>query len=200
MKYLGSETLNSEYYIYMEYLSGGSIKSLIDKYGSLDESTIKLYTRQILDGMIYLHSKNIIHMDIKAANILVSSEGKVKLSDFGCSSKLDFGQSKNDLIKTIKGSLPRMAPEVISQTCYSLKSDIWSLGCTLIEMASGKAPWGDFDNIMAAIYFIANSSKIPDIPSHLSDDAKYFISQCINRDYQKRPKAAELANLKFINS
>jgi len=184
----------------MEYVSGGSIKSLINKFGPLDESTIKIYTKQILEGLLYLHKNKIIHMDIKAANILVSSDGKVKLSDFGCSSNLDFMKNKNQIIDTIKGSLPWMAPEVINDMAYSLKSDIWSLGCTLIEMASGKTPWGEFDNMMNAIYSISKSNKLPTIPDNLSNDAKFFITECLNRNVSDRPNVSELFDFPFITN
>ena len=90
----------------MEFISGGSIKTLLNKYGPFNEKTIKIYTKQILTGLAYLHSNKIIHMDIKASNILVSSDGIIKLSDFGCSSNLDFSKNNNQLINTIKGSLP----------------------------------------------------------------------------------------------
>ena len=82
MKYLNSEFINNEYYIYMEYVTGGSLLSLLNKFGKLDEETIKIYSKQIVDGLEYLHSKNIIHRDLKAANILVNSNGIIKLSDF----------------------------------------------------------------------------------------------------------------------
>ena len=198
VKYLGSETLGSEYFIYMDYISGGSIRTILDRYGPLEERTIKIYTRQIIKGLIYLHTKKIIHMDIKAANILISTDGIVKLSDFGCSANLDFAKSKNELIQTIKGSLPWMAPEVIKNKAYSLKSDIWSLGCTIIEMASGKAPWGDFDNMMNAIYYISKTDQIPEIPDHLSKNAKFFIKECLSRDFEYRPNILELLDFPFI--
>ena len=184
----------------MEYVSGGSIKSLMNKFGPLDEKTIKVYTRQILEGLAFLHSNKIIHMDIKAANILVSSEGKVKLSDFGCSANLDFMKNHKEIVDTIRGSLPWMAPEVINEMAYSLKSDIWSLGCTIIEMATNKSPWGEFDNMMNAIYFISKSTKIPTIPDNLSEDAKFFIKECLNRNISDRPNVLELMDFPFITN
>ena len=182
----------------MEYISGGSIKSLLNKFGPFDEKTIKVYTRQILNGLLYLHSNKIIHMDIKAANILVSSEGTVKLSDFGCSSNLDFSKTTSQQMETIRGSLPWMAPEVINNMSYSLKSDIWSLGCTIIEMASAKSPWGDFDNILNAIYCISKSEKMPPIPETLSENAKFFIKECLNQDISLRPNVLELMDFPFV--
>ena len=183
----------------MEYVSGGSIRNIIDKFGPLDENTLKLYTKQIIEGLLYLHQRRIIHMDIKAANILLTTEGTIKLSDFGCSSNLDFTNSKTDVIHTIKGSLPWMAPEVINNSAYCLKSDIWSLGCTLIEMSTGKPPWGvEFDNIMNAIYFISKTNKIPTIPNHLSEDAKFFIKECLCRDIENRPNVLELMDFPFL--
>jgi mitogen-activated protein kinase kinase kinase 3 len=100
VKYMGSETTNDYLYIFMEYVPGGSIRELLHKFKTFDESVIRAYTRQILSGLQYLHSKKIAHRDIKGANILVSADGIVKLADFGCSKMLaDFTVNTNNSLK-----------------------------------------------------------------------------------------------------
>lgn len=94
------------------------------------------FSFQIVSGVDYLHSKGIIHRDIKGANILVTDSGVAKLADFGCSKQLAgmFTTSVEESLRAIRGSIPWMAPEVIKQTGYGRSSDIWSLGATAIEM------------------------------------------------------------------
>merc|ERR1719460_2963989 len=111
----------------------------------------------------------------------------VKLADFGCS-KRSFGTA----VHTLRGSIPWMAPEVMCQSGYGRKADIWSLGCVLIEMATAEAPWGVFDNCLAAMVRIAMSEETPPLPGHLSDVGKAFVSQCTRRAPEERPGAAEL--------
>lgn len=105
----------------------------------MDGRTISHYTRQILRGLDYLHSKGIVHRDIKGANIMVTSRGVVKLIDFG-SAKKHVGELSQD-IHSVRGTPYWMAPEVICGLGYGRKSDIWSLGCTVLEMATTKPPW-----------------------------------------------------------
>jgi mitogen-activated protein kinase kinase kinase 3 len=132
--------------------------------------------------------------DIKGANILVDPNGEIKLADFGmakhitsCSSMLSF-----------KGSPYWMAPEVVMNTNgYSLTVDIWSLGCTVLEMATSKPPWSQYEGV-AAIFKIGNSKDVPDIPDHLSTDAKSFIKLCLQRDPSARPTASKLLDHPFV--
>uniref|UniRef100_A0A5B7AXL3 mitogen-activated protein kinase kinase kinase n=1 Tax=Davidia involucrata TaxID=16924 RepID=A0A5B7AXL3_DAVIN len=187
---LGEETLS----VYLEYVSGGSIHKLLQEYGPFREPVIQNYTRQILSGLAYLHGRNTVHRDIKGANILVDPNGEIKLADFGmakhitaCSSMLSF-----------KGSPYWMAPEVVMNTNgYSLAVDIWSLGCTILEMATSKPPWSQYEGV-AAIFKIGNSKDIPEIPNHLSSDAKSFLKLCLQRDPAARPTALQLLDQPFV--
>jgi mitogen-activated protein kinase kinase kinase 3 len=122
--------------IYLEYCEGKGflIIGSIAKLGKLPESLIREYLRQVLNAVEYIHEKNIIHRDIKGANILIDSNGICKLSDFG-SAKLIESQS---VYNSFKGTPNWMAPEVVKKAEYSKHSDIWGIGCTLIEMATGK--------------------------------------------------------------
>ncbi|KAK2998367.1 hypothetical protein RJ639_024118 [Escallonia herrerae] len=194
VQYYGSELGEETLSVYLEYVSGGSIYKLLQEYGRFGEPVIQNYTRQILSGLAYLHARNTVHRDIKGANILVDPNGEIKLADFGmakhiksCSSMLSF-----------KGSPYWMAPEVVMNTNgYSLPVDIWSLGCTILEMATSKPPWGQYEGV-AAIFKIGNSKDIPEIPEHLSVDAKAFIKLCLQRDPSARPTASQLLDHPFV--
>ncbi|KAI3746774.1 hypothetical protein L6452_09214 [Arctium lappa] len=194
VQYYGCELAEESLSVYLEYVSGGSIHKLLQEYGPFREPVIQNYTRQVLCGLAYLHGRNTVHRDIKGANILVDPNGGIKLADFGmakhitnCTSMLSF-----------KGSPYWMAPEVVMNTNgYNLAVDIWSLGCTILEMATSKPPWGQYEGV-AAIFKIGNSKDMPEIPDHLSNDAKSFIKQCLQRDPSLRPLASKLLDHPFV--
>ncbi|XP_062226420.1 mitogen-activated protein kinase kinase kinase YODA-like [Phragmites australis] len=194
VQYYGSETVDDKLYIYLEYVSGGSIHKLLQEYGQFGEPAIRSYTQQILSGLAYLHGKNTVHRDIKGANILVDPSGRVKLADFGMAKHIN-GQH---CPFSFKGSPYWMAPEVIknSNGC-NLAVDIWSLGCTVLEMATSKPPWSQYEGI-AAVFKIGNSKELPPIPDHLSEHCKDFIRKCLQRDPYQRPTAVELLQHPFI--
>lgn len=125
-------------------MPGGSITSLIEKYGKFNENLIRTYTTQILEGLEYLHANNVVHRDIKGANILVDNDGMCKLADFGSAKKIaGFGKER---YASIRGTPNWMAPEVIKSKGHGRFSDIWSIGCTVIEMATGKPPWVKYND------------------------------------------------------
>ncbi|XP_027360436.1 mitogen-activated protein kinase kinase kinase YODA-like [Abrus precatorius] len=194
VQYYGSETVDDKLYIYLEYVSGGSIYKLLQQYGQLGEIAIRNYTRQILLGLAYLHAKNTVHRDIKGANILVDPNGRVKLADFGMAKHIS-GQS---CPLSFKGSPYWMAPEVIknSNGC-NLAVDIWSLGCTVLEMATTKPPWSQYEGV-AAMFKIGNSKELPAIPDHLSEEGKDFVKLCLQRNPLHRPSAAQLLLHPFV--
>ncbi|KAL2920714.1 Mitogen-activated protein kinase kinase kinase YODA [Bienertia sinuspersici] len=196
VQYYGSETVGDRLYIYLEYVSGGSIYKLLQEYGQLGELAIRSYTQQILSGLAYLHGKNTVHRDIKGANILVDPSGRVKLADFGMAKHIT-GQS---CPLSFKGSPYWMAPEVIknSNGC-NLAVDIWSLGCTVLEMATTKPPWSQYEGV-AAMFKIGNSKELPAIPDHLSDEGKEFVKLCLQRNPQHRRTAAQLLEHPFVNN
>jgi len=135
-RYIGTSRSATYLYIILEYITGGSIASVLKEFGPCDEELIRKYTYHIVNGVQYLHKKGIIHRDIKGANVLVTENGVAKLADFGCSKRLAgmCTTSLEESLKVIKGSVPWMAPEVIKQSGYGRSSDIWSIGATLIEM------------------------------------------------------------------
>lgn len=196
VQYYGSETVDDKLHIYLEYVSGGSIYKILQDYGQLGEIAIRSYTQQILSGLAYLHAKHTLHRDIKGANILVDPNGRVKLADFGMAKHIT-GKS---CPLSFKGSPYWMAPEVIknSNGC-NLAVDIWSLGCTVLEMATTKPPWSQFEGV-AAMFKIGHSKELPVIPEHLSDDGKDFVRQCLQRNPSSRPSAAQLLNHPFVRN
>ncbi|KAK8716331.1 hypothetical protein V6N13_043646 [Hibiscus sabdariffa] len=194
VRYYGSELGEETLSVYLEYVSGGSIQKLLQEYGAFKEPVIQNYTRQILSGLAYLHGINTVHRDIKGANILVDPTGEIKLADFGMAKHI----TACGTMLSFKGSPYWMAPEVVMNTNgYNLAVDIWSLGCTILEMATSKPPWSRYEGV-AAIFKIGNSRGMPEIPDHLSNEAKSFIRLCLQRDPSARPTALQLLDHPFI--
>ncbi|CAA0820487.1 Mitogen-activated protein kinase kinase kinase YODA [Striga hermonthica] len=196
VQYYGSDMVDDKLYIYLEYVSGGSIHKILQEYGQLGEAAIRSYTQQILSGLAYLHAKNTIHRDIKGANILVDPNGRVKVADFGMAKHIT-GQS---CPLSFKGSPYWMAPEVITNSggC-NLAVDIWSLGCTVLEMATAKPPWSQYEGV-AAMFKVGNSKELPNIPDHLSDEGKDFVMKCLQRNPSHRPTASQLLEHPFVKN
>ncbi|XP_074273263.1 mitogen-activated protein kinase kinase kinase 1-like [Silene latifolia] len=192
VRYLGTEKADSKLYIFLELVTQGSLASLYQKY-HLRDSHVSAYTRQILMGLKYLHDRNVVHRDIKCANILVASNGTVKLADFG----LAKATRLNDL-KSCKGTAFWMAPEVIyhKSNGYGLAADIWSLGCTVLEMLTRHIPYYPLE-LPQALYRIWNG-ELPPIPEYLSTDARDFIQQCLRVNANDRPTAAGLLDHQFV--
>lgn len=134
IKYYSTNRTKDEFHIFLEFCIGGSIAKMLETYKRFPENVIRKYTRQILEGLEYLHSHNVIHGDIKGANILVDRDGVCKLSDFGGSRIIEEIEFQRHY--SLKGTPNWMAPETVKLE-YTRFSDIWSLGCTLIEMATG---------------------------------------------------------------
>ncbi|KAK9678322.1 hypothetical protein RND81_11G203600 [Saponaria officinalis] len=194
VRYYGSELAGDTLSVYLEFVSGGSIHKLLQEYGPFKEPVIQNYTRQILAGLAYLHSRKTVHRDIKGANILVDPSGEIKLADFGMAKHI----TSYATVLSFKGSPYWMAPEVVmNKNGYSLEVDIWSLGCTILEMAMAKPPWSQYEGV-AAIFKIGNSKDIPLIPDFLSSDAKSFLNLCLQRDPSKRPSASDLLEHPFV--
>jgi serine/threonine protein kinase len=174
--------------ILLEYVTGGSIKDLLKKYGNFSESVIKNYTIQILKGLFYLHSQKVMHRDLKSANILITDDALVKLSDFGSSKKIE----SCEISMSVKGSPYWMAPEVVLKKGHGYPSDIWSIGCLIIEMIDGVPPWSDISNkAVDVIRAISTPGKLPKIPN-VSPELKDLILMCLQREPEDRPTAGQL--------
>jgi hypothetical protein len=202
-RYLGTERYQSTLSIFLEYISGGSIAHLLTKFGPFDTAIVRTYTRQILLGLDHLHQNDVAHRDIKGANILVDNAGCVKLSDFGGSINLsDVQNSTNeDGMQSAKGTAYWMAPEVIRQRASKgewKKADIWSLACTVVEMATGKPPWSNYSNPVTALYQIACRRAAPPMPEEMDDLGCKFLHYCFKPVAADRPSTEELLLHDFV--
>ncbi|QID86023.1 mitogen-activated protein kinase kinase kinase [Saccharomyces pastorianus] len=199
VQYLGFENKNSIYSLFLEYVAGGSVGSLIRMYGRFDEPLIKHLTTQVLEGLAYLHSKGILHRDMKADNLLLDQDGICKISDFGISRKSKDIYSNSDM--TMRGTVFWMAPEMVdTKQGYSAKVDIWSLGCIVLEMFAGKRPWSNLE-VVAAMFKIGKSKSAPPIPEDtlplITHVGRSFLDACFEIDPEKRPTATKLLSHKF---
>ncbi|KAJ7063333.1 ste11-like protein [Mycena amicta] len=199
VQYLYS-SLDDEYLnIFLEYVPGGSVTALLRNYGAFEEPLVKNFVRQILEGLNYLHEQDIIHRDIKGANILVDNKGGVKISDFGISKKkVDDNLLTGNRVNrpSLQGSVFWMAPEVVKQTGHTPKADIWSVGCLVVEMLTGEHPWATLTQ-MQAIFKIGSSAK-PTIPTDISSDAQDFLKKTFEINHEDRPSAVELLKHHWI--
>ncbi|KAI5092117.1 mitogen-activated protein kinase kinase kinase 20 isoform X1, partial [Silurus meridionalis] len=182
--------------IFVEFMPGGSIKDQLKAYGALTEKVTRRYTRQILQGVFYLHSNMIVHRDIKGANILRDSSGNVKLGDFGASKRIQTICMSGTGIKSVTGTPYWMSPEVINGEGYGRKADVWSVACTVVEMLTQKPPWAEYE-AMAAIFKIATQPTKPNLPEGVSDACRDFLRQVFVEE-KWRPTAEVLLSHPFV--
>jgi len=200
VQYLGFEVKDNIYSLFLEYVAGGSVGSLIRMYGRFDEPLIQYLTYQVLEGLAYLHSRGILHRDMKADNVLLDQDGICKISDFGISKKSKDIYSNADM--TMRGTVFWMAPEMVdTKQGYSAKVDIWALGCVVLEMFAGKRPWSNLE-VVAAMFKIGKSKSAPPIPDDtlplISTAGRQFLDACFEIDPEKRPTADELLSHLFL--
>jgi hypothetical protein len=210
LKYYGMKNDDEGYFLVLEHTSGENLKSIIKLFGgSLNENIIRNYTKQILNALLYLHNDiKVAHRDIKCSNLLLDKNGILKLIDFGCAGILNKKNNNNNNESTnkdpnnpfqgFKGSWPWCAPEVLANKYYGTKCDIWSLGCSIIEMG-GMEPWNNtLNGFYQYINVVGKSDKIPEIPKQFSYELKDFVLNCLEKDPDKRPDANKLLNHFFI--
>nr|XP_013041891.2 mitogen-activated protein kinase kinase kinase 19 isoform X1 [Anser cygnoides]XP_013041892.2 mitogen-activated protein kinase kinase kinase 19 isoform X1 [Anser cygnoides] len=199
--YLGTCLEDNILSIFMEFVPGGSISSIIHRFGPLPETVLCKYTKQILEGVAYLHDNGVVHRDIKGNNVMLMPSGIVKLIDFGCARRLAWASlsgTHSEMLKSVHGTPYWMAPEVINESGYGRKSDIWSVGCTVFEMATGKPPLASMSRIAAMFYIGAHRGLMPSLPDQFSGTAADFVHACLTRDQHERPSALQLLDHPFV--
>jgi len=196
IQYYGTDRDEEKLYMFLELVSHGTLEQAY-KTCPFKESQVSHYTRQILQGLKYLHGCNVIHRDLKCANILVTEFGNIKLADFGLSKFMEDGQS----LKPGSRSSLWMAPEVANPKSggYDFRADTWSLGCTVVEMLTRKYPQYNVRNTFFALEGAIRKGTGPIIPDSLSQTSKDFIKKCLQPDPSMRPTAAELLAHPFVN-
>ncbi|KAJ6545393.1 protein kinase [Mycena capillaripes] len=191
VKYEGMARDQDTLSIVMEYTENGSLSQTLKAFGKLNERLVASYVVKILEGLHYLHSSDVVHGDLKAANILTTKNGNLKLSDFGVS--LNVRVVEKDV-----GGIPNwMAPEVIELKGASPKSDIWSLACTVVELLTGRPPYAEIANSMSVMFRIVEDDT-PPLPEGFSPLLEDFLTQCFNKDPTKRPSAELLCEHKWL--
>jgi mitogen-activated protein kinase kinase kinase len=203
VQYLGTSSDEKYLNIFLEYVPGGSIAGMLKQYSFFNETLVRNFVRQIMEGLAYLHGRDIIHRDIKGANVLVDNKGGIKISDFGISKRADVASASqlpgSGLNRpSLQGSVFWMAPEVVRQSAHTKKADIWSLGCLIVEMFTGARPFPDKSQLQALFAIGSNQAK-PTIPEHISNEAKSFLNKTFEIDHEKRPSAEELLKDKFMS-
>uniref|UniRef100_A0A5F4WLY8 Mitogen-activated protein kinase kinase kinase 4 n=1 Tax=Callithrix jacchus TaxID=9483 RepID=A0A5F4WLY8_CALJA len=199
VRYFGVELHREEMYIFMEYCDEGTLEE-VSRLG-LQEHVIRLYSKQITIAINVLHDHGIVHRDIKGANIFLTSSGLIKLGDFGCSVKLkNNAQTMPGEVNSTLGTAAYMAPEVITRAKgegHGRAADIWSLGCVVIEMVTGKRPWHEYEHNFQIMYKVGMGHK-PPIPERLSPEGKDFLSHCLESDPKMRWTASQLLDHSFV--
>ncbi|KZT52966.1 Pkinase-domain-containing protein [Calocera cornea HHB12733] len=235
VEYYGIEVHRDKVYIFEEYCQGGSLGSLLEHGRIEDERIIQVYTLQMLEGLNYLHSKGVIHRDIKPDNILLDHMGVIKYVDFGAAKILGKKQktvasrahqhhvnhhphlpgSHGHAPPAVPPGLPSgfgansltgtpmyMSPEVIKNDRRGRQGamDIWSLGCVVLEMSTGRKPWSNLDNEWAIMFHIGVAAKPPPLPdtSQLSESGIDFVRRCLTIDPLHRPTTTELMEHPWI--
>nr|KAF6450627.1 mitogen-activated protein kinase kinase kinase 19 [Molossus molossus] len=201
--YLGTCLEENTVSIFMEFVPGGSISSIINRFGPLPEMVFCKYTKQILQGVAYLHENCVVHRDIKGNNVMLMPTGVIKLIDFGCAKRLAWAGlngTHSDMLKSMHGTPYWMAPEVINASGHGRKSDIWSVGCTVFEMATGRPPLASMDRVAAMFYIGAHGGLMPPLPERFSESASDFVRVCLTRDQHERPSAVQLLKHTFLKS
>ncbi|MFH4977894.1 hypothetical protein AB6A40_004603 [Gnathostoma spinigerum] len=190
VQYLGAQRTEQSISIFMEYMAGGSVKELIIELGALSSAVARKYISQVIEGLAYLHRNDMIHRDIKPANILRDTDGNVKIGDFGSAKRLQTICSQQSA--SFVGTPNYMAPEVVvGRTSYGRKADMWSVGCSLLEMLTGKPPWYGMEPI-TVIFSIAYQNPTYELPKDVDPYLVNLLEALLERDPSKRPSSTEL--------
>ncbi|KAG7338485.1 protein kinase family protein [Nitzschia inconspicua] len=210
VRYYGAQMDKKNLHVFQEWVPGGSVQTLLSKFGPFSMEVIQSYLSQTLAGLSYLHRNDVMHRDIKGSNILVDDEGVVKLADFGASKKLANLEDNLLMSMTVRGTPYFMAPEVFEEK-YSAKADIWGVGCVVYQMVTGRPPWKDrgFTNPISLFNHIKKTKGPP--PMTHPDLSRFSLRQqtlwklleelvcrCFDHDPSGRPAAAQLQKDPFF--
>ncbi|CEP61113.1 uncharacterized protein LALA0_S02e07008g [Lachancea lanzarotensis] len=203
VQYYGVEVHRDKVNLFMEYCEGGSLAQLLEHGRIEDEMVTQVYTLQMLEGLAYLHQSSVVHRDIKPENILLDFNGVIKYVDFGAARSLAANGTKvgaqggdnKEGGNSMMGTPMYMSPEAVTgaEKGNFGSGDIWSLGCVVLEMATGRRPWYNLDNEWAIMYHVA-AGHVPQLPSkaEISDDGRNFLLSCLKQDPNKRSTAMDL--------
>ena len=201
VRYLGHEVAQDQAsaYIFMEYCSGGDLRSVLRSFGGVAQAVASNYTRQVVEGLGYLHDHDVLHRDIKGANVLLFASGVCKLGDFGLARAVASIVPPGGPGKSVAGTPFWMAPEVIQGRGTSRNSDIWSLGATVFEMGEGKPPFSELEPTAALFYIGSVGLLSQPVPEGLGADGKDFVTVCMSKDPVLRPSCRELLQHPFLS-
>ena len=181
----------------MEYMNAGSLADLLDTQVAFPEEAIAYVTKEVLQALKFMHRRHEINRDIKSVNILLDTDGHVKLADFGGAAVLTREQTART---SLVGTPHWMAPELIRRIPYTDSVDIWSLGITVIEMAEGVPPYADIsDGMKVMLKIVTECQPFFQDPSQWSEQFNDFVGSMLEKDPKARRSATELSNHPFLN-
>eukprot|EP00760_Papus_ankaliazontas_P024667 PhM_4_TR2406/c0_g1_i1/m.7584 len=195
--------------VFMEYACNGSLRNFVLK-GTMTLTSIIRVLRELISAVAYVHRLGIVHRDIKAANCFLDEALRVKLGDFGAARKISSPSSTSALSGTVtglKGTLRWMAPEVMRKEPYDQSCDIWSIGCTLIELITRRVPFDHLSDIKSSLISLSKEAQVPysfpalysDVPQYAVPMLRSFLDQCLQMDPAMRPSAETLLSHPFLS-
>ena len=200
VKYIDSKLEGSDLCIVLEYVEGGSLSKIMHDVGqgTLPESLVTIYISKMLRGLVYLHSEGVIHRDIKAANILVDRDGEVRLADFGVAIQTQSSTMGSGAVRDVVGTPYWMAPEVIKMSGATDRSDVWSVGCTVIELLTGAPPYSELGQVPALFRIVQDVH--PPLPDLTANDPVLhdFLMRCFQKDPLDRADAQSLSEHRWL--
>ncbi|KAF6997226.1 hypothetical protein CFC21_013471 [Triticum aestivum] len=191
----GRGARDGSYQLFLEFAPGGSLADRVASNAGLEERAVRGYAADVAAGLAYLHGTGMVHGDVKARNVVIGADGRAKLADFGCAREASTSGP------IIGGTPAFMAPEVARGEEQGPAADVWALGCMVVEMATGHAPWSGMDgDALAALHRIGYTEAVPEVPQWLSAEAKDFLRGCLVRQASDRCTAAQLLEHPFLAS
>ncbi|KAI9109128.1 hypothetical protein K1719_019751 [Acacia pycnantha] len=197
VEFLGDDMTASSRNLHMEYMPGGTLTDLASRNADMDEELVRYYTWCLVNALRHVHSNGVVHCDVKGRNVLLGLDGCVaKLADFG--SAVEFCGEVCSAAVLPRGSPLWMAPEVIRGEDQGPESDVWSLGCTVIEMVTGKPAWEDHGG--DTLSRIGYSDDLPEFPSQISELGRDFLEKCLIKEHKQRWSCDQLLKHPFLSS